>query len=354
MSYKVLSLDNKQEWKESLQKLPIEQQDVYYTPEYYELYENYGDGKAQCFVFEKGEDVALYPFLLNSVNKLGFDFDDEYFDIQGAYGYNGVISSNYETGFIDKFYDVFDEWCYNNNIVAEFTRFNPYIENHNFSLNHRDVLLNRKTVLLDLTQSLDEIWKNSFTSKNRNIIRKAQKNGYQIFIDNSQVGVKDFHEIYLNTMKSIGVDDYYHFHKEMFDLMVSSYWSDFLFVVDDKNNRLATMILMIYGEYAHYHLSGRNAELADNSVNNYVLFEAIKTAKEKGAKFFHFGGGNNLDEHDSLFRFKKNFSNDYLDFYIGKRVHNQNVYDKIVNQWQRKHPESYKENSIKLLGYRDN
>ena len=86
MSYKILTLGEKEEWAKSLEKLPIDQQDIYYTPEYYALYEKNGDGQAICFVFEKDKDIALYPFLINSVNDLGYELDDEYFDIQGAYG----------------------------------------------------------------------------------------------------------------------------------------------------------------------------------------------------------------------------------------------------------------------------
>ena len=53
MSYKVLTLDEKEEWSKLLEKLPVDQQDIYYTPDYYELYEKNGDGKAICFVLKK-------------------------------------------------------------------------------------------------------------------------------------------------------------------------------------------------------------------------------------------------------------------------------------------------------------
>ena len=73
-----------------------------------ELYENNGDGKAQCFVFEENDEIALYPFLINSVNELGYDLDNEYFDIQGAYGYNGAVSSSYDEDIIKKFLFCFE------------------------------------------------------------------------------------------------------------------------------------------------------------------------------------------------------------------------------------------------------
>ena len=100
-------LDEKEQWTKLLGKLPIDQQDIYYTPEYYELHEKNGDGTAMCFVYQKNDDIALYPFLMNSVNDAGYDLDDTYFDIQGAYGYNGVVTSNNNISFRKKFYNSF-------------------------------------------------------------------------------------------------------------------------------------------------------------------------------------------------------------------------------------------------------
>lgn len=56
-----------------MSRLPMGQQDVYFTPEYYALYEQNGDGRTCCFVFEKDGEVVLYPFLMNSVNALGYN-----------------------------------------------------------------------------------------------------------------------------------------------------------------------------------------------------------------------------------------------------------------------------------------
>ena len=41
MSFKVLTLNEKEEWLTLIKKLPLNQQDIYYTPEYYELFENF-------------------------------------------------------------------------------------------------------------------------------------------------------------------------------------------------------------------------------------------------------------------------------------------------------------------------
>ena len=64
-TFRLLNLSDADLWKSYLYQLPKKQRDIYFTPEYYGLYENLGDGEAMCFVFIDENHFALYPFLLN-------------------------------------------------------------------------------------------------------------------------------------------------------------------------------------------------------------------------------------------------------------------------------------------------
>ena len=47
----------------------------------------------------------------------------------------------------------------------------------------------------------------------------------------------------------------------------------------------------------------------------------------------HHGGGRSNDEEDALYKFKKQFGkNTQLDFYIGKKVWNREVYDRLCEK----------------------
>ncbi|MDR1916612.1 MAG: hypothetical protein LBQ58_08575 [Synergistaceae bacterium] len=61
--------------------------DVYYTSEYYRLYEMNGEGDGRLFVYERGGDIGVYPFLKKRIT--GYALDRPYYDIQTAYGYGG-------------------------------------------------------------------------------------------------------------------------------------------------------------------------------------------------------------------------------------------------------------------------
>ncbi len=341
-------------WDLFLEQLPQNQHDIYYSSQYYSVFGKYGDGEPGCFVFEKDGEMAMYPFLMNSVNELGYNIDGEYFDIQGVYGYNGIVSSSYEKKFVDDFFYDFNAFCANSNIIAEFTRFNPLLNNHVFSENNMTIIHDRQTVSLDITRSIDDIWADSYSSKNRNMIRKAEKNGLEIIETDKEDDYRKFYQIYQETMNNVGSSDYLYFNMPFFLNFRQQLKDNHLLLLAKLGEEyIGGIILMIYGKYAHYHLSARKSEYGKYALNNILLHYAIKLAKNKGCELFHFGGGRSAAQDDSLLKFKSSFSKDKRDFYIGKKVHNPEIYNEVVKQWREKYPSSYDKNKNLLLGYRD-
>lgn len=351
MSYWILSLEQISEWKSYFCKIPVQFRDVYFCPEYYSLYQNYGDGEACCFVYEKDNNIALYPFLKNPIKTLGYELEKEYYDIQGAYGYNGLIASTDNAEFIAEFWTAFDTWCEENDIVAEFMRFHPLLNNQRLASPKMKTFFSRHTVSLDLSLSLDEIWMQQFSSKNRNMIRKAEKEGVTIIESDDY---ETFRKLYDSTMTNLNAEDYYFFPQNYYDeYKVSFRDNSILYFAIFDGKVIAGSMFMFSPNYAHYHLSARDRAFSKYAANNLILWHGIQKAKERGCKWFHFGGGTTGEESDSLLLFKQNFSKTKMDFWIGKRVHNQVIYNNIVDQWRNMHPDSYEHNHVKLLGYRE-
>ena len=351
MAYKFLCLDNSSEWNSLLSQLPSDQHDVYFTPEYYALYEQNGDGKSCCFVYEEDGDIVLYPFLLNSINQLGYELDGEYYDIQGAYGYNGIVTSSKNAGFITHFHECFDQFCQEHHIAAEFSRFHPLLNNQELASPKMQTFYSRKTVKLDLTMSLDDIWKSQFSSKNRNVIRKAEKDG--VTIVESQ-DYEFFRQMYDQTMRNVNAEEFYFFPAAYYERFKETFGDNLILCFAMFEGKpISGSMFMFSKDYTHYHLSGRDKNYYKIAANNAVLWYGIQKAKERGCKWFHFGGGTTGADDDMLLHFKQNFSKENGEFWIGKRVHNQEVYDSIVGQWKERYPESYQANKVKLLGYRE-
>lgn len=349
-----MTLQDRVQWDEALNQLPVERQDIYFTPEYYQLYEKNGDGKTHCFVFEHNGDLALYPFLMNSINELRLiDLREEFYDIQGVYGYNGVVSSTFREEFVENFYQAFSDYCKNHNIIAEFTRFQPLLDNFKFSQKFMDVIFNRKTVYLDLEMGHAFIWEKSYNAKNRNKIRKAKKCKLTLEFNHQREGYDNFYRIYFETMKNLNADKDYFYNQLYFenlrDLLGEK---QKLIEVRHNNETIFSLLLMISKNYAHYHLSGRNKRYSNLAANNYALDAAIRFASDLGCKKFHFGGGTSNADNDPLFTFKSSFSKSTADFYIGKKIHNNKIYKDLVREWEKKFPEKNKIYENLFLKYR--
>ena len=274
-----------------------------------------------------------------------------FYDIQGAYGYNGIISSSGDDIFIRRFHESFDQWCLENGIIAEFTRFHPLLDNQRLASPKMTTLFSRHTVKLNLQLSIDEIWTQQISSKNRNLIRRAEKDGVEIIESDDY---EQFRRLYDQTMENVGAEDFYFFPKVYYDNFQKELSEDssLCFAVCG-GKAIAGSLFMYSHDYAHYHLSGRDKEYSRIPAGNLLLWYGIQKAKARDCKWFHFGGGTTSDDNDSLLHFKQNFSKEQGEFWIGKRIHNQEIYKEVVRQWQEKYPASYAQNSKKLLGYRD-
>lgn len=318
-------------WDFYLEQMPLHKRDIYYTREYYRMYESNGDGIAKLFVFQESEKLALYPFLLNEI--VGYNLQKKYFDIEAVYGYGGpLVSDELDSEFVKHFEESFLFYCKQTNIVAEFIRFNPYLKNENIFTKRISVIHNRSTVYLDLKKSLAEIWNQDISSKNRNMIRKAEKNNLRVEINEN---FHEFRKLYEATMKKVSATQYYYFKDAYYEEMsASKYFS--VINIKKENTVIAAAIFMHYDLYIHYHLAGSNQEYLGLAPNNLLLWEAIKYAKLLQCQVFHFGGGLSDDKEDSLYKFKSSFSKDSLDFYIGKRIHNNDIYSYLIEEWEKR------------------
>lgn len=350
MSYKILTLNDSKEWSDLLAKLPEDQQDIYYTPEYYSLYENYGDGKAMCFVFEKDGGIALYPFLINSINVLGYCFDKEYCDIQGAYGYNGVVSSSYEPCFIEKFYSEFNSLCVENNIVAEFSRFHPLIKNHLFSINYSNIIFDRNTIYVDLNNSYEELFA-SYQRTTRKQIRRAKE---KYNIKTQRLGKENasvFYSLYKEAMQNLNAIDYLFFNEEYFkNLFEFEGCNCFVAIMDGKI--ISAITTLKHNKYLHGHLGGTLQNFHKLSPFSLLYDEIIKYGKELGCDYIHFGGGATPKEDDPVLQYKKHFSDRIGAFHIGKKVHNAEIYNEVVKIWETRYPDKVERYKNYLLKYR--
>ena len=351
--YRILTLQQKDEWNLLISKLPINQQEIYYMPDYYSLYENNGDGEAKCFVYEENNDLALYPFLINSVNELGYKLDKGYFDIQGAYGYNGIISSSYSTDFIDGFYYAFNNFCCTYNIIAEFTRFHPLLDNKRFSLDNMGVIDDRKTVFVDLSNDYDIIRSNYQRSTKKQIRRSLNNSNVEVLsCKGADYCYKTFYKIYCENMNAINSTEYLLFSLDYFRELLLMKDVYVLYVLVD-GIIISNISVFLSSIYINGHLGGSISNVSSYSPFSLLYDYMIKFGIINNKKLLHVGGGLSNSNDDKLLTFKQNFSKATSQFSIGKKVHNKSIYDNILLQYDLKHPQKSALNNNILLKYRN-
>ena len=299
--------------------------DIFYCPEYVYLFELKGDGKARCFVYYDEKGIVIFPFLIRQINELEYfrDISNNMVDIISPYGYSGYLRNN-DSVDMKNFYEAFSNYCKENNIVSEFVRFHPLLNNSLYSPDGVDTQLINETVIIDLTSTPEEIWGN-LASSCRNKVKKAKKLEVQIIIDENFENLDKFHELYINTMKRLRAQQYYYFTIEWFRNLVELLEGNVvLFHAVYANNIILSGLFLLSDQYIHYYLSGSDYGLSHLPSNNLLLFEVALWAKNRGINFFHLGGGS--QPKDNLFKFKASFSPLRAAYHIGKVIHSSEMY----------------------------
>ena len=250
-----------------------------------------------------------------------------YFDFATPYGYGGWLIDG--QGNPEDLHKEYEEWCKQHSIVCEFVRFHPVLKNHRFSNGSYEVIPLGETVAMDISD-VDAIW-NNITSKNRNMIRKAQKNEIKIYNGRYPEIYQVFREIYNSTMDKDNAEEYYYFDSPFYSSILNDLPQNAeVFYAELEGKVIAASIMLMANGRLNYHLSGSRREYATLAPTNLLLYEAALWGCANGCKTFHLGGGVGSGE-DSLFKFKRAFyRGDLYRYHIGKKVFDNIIYEKLV------------------------
>lgn len=321
-------LNKWQNWYQSLERAG-----PYHDPEYLQLlvggFEQESES-AEAFVYRTDDAFVYYPYIRRTLSELAFEPDsinlEEYSDIVSSWYYGGPVASpgaDEET--IDRFLDQFSDYCQRENIVSEFVRFDPNVENHE-TFESLDPIFNRETVKVDLTQSLDAIW-DDFEKRNRNAIRQAQETDVVVELTTDPKDYAAFHEIYTNAMEAQDASKHYRFPLQFFEDLLDKDELATLSVARYNGKVIGGSLVVHDDDIAHDYLRASNPDYWDLRVNNLICYETLIQMREDGHELFDFQGG-----RPGVFKFKRGFSKSGRgEFHIAKQVHLDGVYDTLVD-----------------------
>lgn len=305
--------------------------DVYWLSGYVKAFQIHGDGEPLLFYYEdtttRGINVVMKRDVAEDIHFSGLIPEGKYFDFATPYGYGGWLIEGVKTETLFKSYE---EWMKKNSIISEFVRFHPMLNNHEACSSFYDVVQLGEVVHMELV-SKEGIWDN-LTSKNRNMIRKAIKNGIVIKNGSNPSIYASFSEIYNKTMDRNEAERCYYFEKEFYDSLLNDLSENAqVFWAEKDGQIIAASIMLTANGRMNYHLSGSLSEFNSFAPTNLLLYKAALWGNENGYSVLYLGGGVNSKE-DGLLKFKKSFFKGELKhFFVGKKIISSEDYNKLID-----------------------
>lgn len=143
------------------------------------------------------------------------------------------------------------------------------------------------TYILSLDPALEDLWA-GIGVKNRNMVRKAEKNMVQIREASGRDDLDDFFRVYLKTMKRLGSPPQpYRFFERLWDFF---YLENLFMPMAVFEGRCIAAGLYLVGKHnIHHAYSCYARDFSPLAPNNLIQWHAIKWAKQSGLKYFNFG-----------------------------------------------------------------
>lgn len=324
----VYTLEQAEQWDAVVRS--FRDYDTYWLSGYVKAFQIHGDGDPLLFAYEgetaRGINVVMKRDVANDERFRGKLPGGQYFDFATPYGYGGWMIEGEKT---ESLFHAYEAWIQANGIISEFVRFHPMVKNHTANQKFYEVIPLGEVVHMELS-SPESIWEN-IISKNRNVIRKAVKNGVKIYHGRFPELYETFRSIYNGTMDKDHADAYYYFGEAFYQSVLHDLPQNAQIFFAEKDGRvIAASIILAANGRMNYHLSGSLREYSSLAATNLLLYEAALWGCANGYRTFYLGGGVGSGE-DSLFKFKRAFFKGELNqFHIGKKIYDREKYDQLV------------------------
>ncbi len=312
--------------------------DVYHLPGYARLFARQFGGEALAFLAEEGGHRLLMPLVVRSI-----DEEDargaRRFDATCPYGYPGPVLATDDPGpasedFLDRALVGLRGEMLRSGIVCAFARLHPLIELPHGPFRRAGTLVRHgETVSIDLTSDPEAIWR-GMSATCRNEVRKAERQGQVVRVDDGWVRLPEFLAIYRETMRRRSASAAYDFDEGHIRALRACLGDRLMLIVAEIGGEVAAGALFIAMDgIVNYHLSGTRGAFLRHHPSRTVLHHARIVAAARGHRVLHLGGGLG-GMRDSLFDFKASFSPARHPFHTWRFVADGPAYLALVRRWR--------------------
>jgi ribosomal protein S18 acetylase RimI-like enzyme len=313
-------------WDDWLRDVP---RDVYHTAGYHSYSQGSGEGVAHLIVAGDRRRGLVWPYLLRQVSDVANLAGSNATDVTSVYGYSGPLAWGCLPGdpFLEEAWsEVLAVWQ-GQGVVSAFTRFHPLLGNASLIAGFRGpcddadhaepVAAIGRTVSIDLTVA-EETARAGYSASLRRQIRNYRNAGLTTSYDETWKDIATFTQFYHETMSRNRAADYYFFDSDDFRRLRSALNGKLHLMVTRMGDVVgAAGLFTEFDGIVQEHLVATNKALAHISPYKVLVDDTYVWAKQRGNTVFHLGGGRGADV-DSIFEFKRRFSQRLHPFFTGR------------------------------------
>lgn len=326
-NFKVIEAED-QAWSDVINRAKL--YDFHHTSCFHQLEQQEGERSILC-VGEYGDELIALPLIVRKIP------NSDFLDATSVYGYCGPIASshfkNLKVKCVSKFREDLLNFFKKSRIISVFSRLHPLIDTAYFFDGFGIKKDLNKTICLDLTLDIDEQRRGYRKSNKSEINQLRGKKGYTVVEATSEDQIREFVEIYTQTMKRVDASDGYFFDLEYFKALLFNPCFEGKLLLAIKDGKVAAgAVFTITNTIMQYHLAGTRDEFISDTPMKLILDEARLLGSKLGLESLHLGGGVGGSDEDSLFKFKSGFSKNFCQFSVWKFVTDQIAYDDLILQ----------------------
>lgn len=322
MKYLSTTIRSGEEWDSYVNRALVH--DVFHSWIYHTLSE---EGEPVLFVYREGDLFIALPMIKRKID--GTDF----YDMTSVYGYCGPVSngkvSDMSAGTLNRYKTAFVDFMTEERAVCIFSRLHPFIEQCPLLENIGGVVQNGTTLYMDLSATLEE-QRGRYDKRLLRQVRKLREKGYTVKEGADVSEIRAFVDIYHKNMDRLNASSHYYFEEKYFtDILKLGGFENRLLLIYDGTALTCGAIVLLSDTIIRNHLSATSPDYLKESPSKLLTDEISLIGRQLGKKIFHLGGGVGGKE-DSLFAFKRGFSDQQVKDHIWCYINDQKTYDAIV------------------------
>lgn len=293
--------------------------DVYYLRGYLDSVTAIQPGRSAFLYLEAEEGFVVFPCAIRDQPGLG---------VRDAttVGYGGPLALGADPP-VERFFELYEEWCAEQAIVTTFVRFHPLLANHSYAGPNFQREQVEGTVCWPLVGDLFA----GMHRHHRRLVRKSEAVGVSVHVEIGPGQLDGFAALYEQTMARLGASTFHFFPEEYWRRLAQELGDRVILLEARLDGRtLGSVLCLATPPWLHYHLGATSDEARRLGVSHLLLYSAARFGAAHGYEQFHLGSGVGAGG-GSLLEFKQRFSPAaLLQQWFGKAVHDVDRYLKLT------------------------